>query len=175
MGGIININSFYVDEDNLVWLTQVVLMFIGESLKNCNGIDSTLLRTLLLFFKYFIMLSDNTLNFKLWDNVWLVTTYNKVSRKWLTGALSLSGKCTGMSKAYLPFQLSIMLESRWKYIVLYTDWFKTRAFKTIKTFFYEILAVVTILPHLSTIKFMHILPKTKNIIQYCFFSFPFFI
>lgn len=60
-----NINSFYVDEDNLVWLTQLVLMFIGESLKNCNGIDSTLLRTLLLFFKYFIMLSDNTLNFKL--------------------------------------------------------------------------------------------------------------
>lgn len=135
MGGIININSFYVDEDNLVWLTQLVLMFIGESLKNCNGIDSTLLRTLLLFFKYFIMLSDNTLNFKLWDNVWLVTTYNKMSRKWLTGDLSFSGKCTGMSKAYLPFQLSIMLESRWKYIALYTDWFKTQAFKQSKHFF----------------------------------------
>lgn len=81
-------------------------------------------------------------------------------------------KCTGMSKAYLPFQLSIMLKrngenkSHFIQIVL-----KHKHLKQSKNFFYEILAVVTILHHLSTIKCMHILPKTKNIIQYCFFPF----
>lgn len=67
--------------------------------------------------------------------------------------------------------LYIMLESRWKYIALYTDWFKTQAFKQSKHFFMKSWRLSQFYPICRPLNLCISFQKTKNIIQYCFFPF----